>query len=247
MLENTHTMSSTQTATDNFERHLAGNSYPGRGIVLGRSTKNTWIQIYWIMGRSDNSRNRVLVEENGTLRTEAADPEKMDDPSLVIYTAMHRVKEQYIVTNGAQTDALFACLLQEGEFVDSLLPWSHEPDAPNFTPRISGCTDISEGSNWLSIIKANSSDGRSSEHHFFHYADIPEGFGYAITTYQGDGKPIPPYEGTPLLMPLQGDGEAIARTYWDALDRDNRIGLAVRTIEVDGSATIDVTNKLQRQ
>ena len=237
-------MSSTQNATENFERHLANNPYPGRGIVLGRSTKNTWIQIYWIMGRSENSRNRILVAEDETLRTEAADPKKMDDPSLVIYTAMHRVKEQYIVTNGAQTDALFACRFHAGEFVDSLLPWSHEPDAPNFTPRISGCTDLSEPGIWLSIITASSSDGRSSEHHFFHYADVPVGIGYGITTYQGDGKPIPPFEGTPLLMPLAGESDAIAHTYWEALDRDNRVGLAVRTIEVDGSATIDVTNKL---
>jgi len=238
-------MPSTQNATENFERHLVNNTYPGRGIVLGRSTKNTWIQVYWIMGRSESSRNRILVAEDGTLRTEAADPEKLlQDPSLVIYTAMHRVKEQYIVTNGAQTDALFACLFQDGEFVDSLLPWSHEPDAPNFTPRISGCTDLSEPGIWLSIIKASSADGRSSEHQFFHYSDVPEGFGYAITTYQGDGKPIPPFEGTPLLMPLEGDSDAIARTYWEALNHDNRVGLAVRTIEVDGSATIDVTNKL---
>ena len=166
-------MSSTQNATENFERHLANNPYPGRGIVLGRSTKNTWIQIYWIMGRSENSRKRTLVAEDGTLRTEAADPKKMDDPSLVIYTAMHRVKEQYIVTNGAQTDALFACLFQDGEFVDSLLPWSHEPDAPNFTPRISGCTDLSEPGIWLSIIKASSSDGRSSEPVSYTHLTLP--------------------------------------------------------------------------
>ncbi len=240
-------MSSTPIATDNFQRHLVDNPYPGRGIVLGRGANNTWIQIYWIMGRSDNSRNRVLVEEDGTLRTEAADPETMDDPSLVIYTAMHRVKDQYIVTNGAQTDALFACLLQEGEFVDSLLPWSHEPDAPNFTPRISGCTNLSDRDLWLSVIKANSSDGRSSEHQFFHYGDVPEGLGYGITTYQGDGKPLPPFAGTPLLMPLEGDSDAIARAYWDALNRENRIGLAVRTIDVDGSATIEVINRLEKK
>ena len=239
-------MSSAPTATGNFERHLANNPYPGRGIVLGRSTKNTCIQLYWIMGRSDNSRNRILVEERGTLRTEAADPEKLEDASLVIYTAMHRVKEQFILTNGAQTDALFACLLQEGEFVDTLLSWSHEPDAPNFTPRISGCTDSSEKHHWLSIIKASSTEGRSSERHFFHYADIPEGFGYAITTYQGDGKPLPPFSGTPLLMPLDGDSEAIAQTYWNALNRENRIALAVRTIEADGSASIEVINRFEK-
>jgi len=238
--------SSTWTASDNFERHLVGNPYPGRGIVLGRSTKNSWIQIYWIMGRSENSRNRVLVEESGFLRTEAATPEKLDDPSLVIYTAMLRVQEQFIVTNGAQTDALFACLMDDGEFVDTLLPWSHEPDAPNFTPRISGCTDFAEKRNWLSIIKASSPDGRASEHQFFHYGDIPEGFGRAITTYQGDGKPLPPFAGTPLLMPLEGDGEAIAQTYWNALNRDNRIALAVRTIEVDGSASVQVINRFKK-
>ena len=239
-------MSSAQTAADNFQRHLTDNPYPGRGIVLGRGARDTWIQIYWIMGRSDNSRNRVFVEDDGVVRTEAADPAKLADPSLVIYTAMRCVDEQFIVTNGTQTDAVYTALSEGRDFVAGLLPWAHEPDPPNNTPRISGCTDRAHERIWLSIIKASAADGRSSEHQFYHYTDVAAGFGYAITTYQGDGKPLPPFSGSPLLMPLAGDSDAIAGAYWDALDGENRVALAVRTIDVDGTATVRITNKLNQ-
>ena len=239
-------MPAAQTAADNFQRHLADNPYPGRGIVLGRGAQDTWVQIYWIMGRSDNSRNRVFVEDGGVVRTAAADPAKLEDPSLVIYTAMQRVDEQFVVTNGAQTDAIHTTLSEGRAFVDALLPWAHEPDAPNFTPRISGCTDRAHERIWLSVIRASTCDGRSSEHQFYHYADVPAGFGYCVTTYQGDGNPLPPFAGSPLLVPLSGDSDAIAGAYWDALDDENRVSLAVRTIDVDGSATVRITNKLSQ-
>lgn len=233
-----------ETARQNLLERLAENPYPGRGIVIGRNEEGQWIQVYWIMGRSANSRNRLFVYADEVLRTQAADPSKVADPSLIIYSAMRRLGGFFIVTNGAQTDGIYAGLQQDKPFADALLDWQHEPDAPNFTPRISGLIDQHRGAAWFSVIKASPFTADQSEHHFFHYAHIQPGYGYAITTYRGDGDPLPAFAGSPYLLPLQGDAAQIASRFWETLDADNKISLAVRQIDPQsGVASLEILNK----
>jgi IMP cyclohydrolase len=235
-----------ERAAQNLRERLAGNAYPGRGIVLGRSMGGEWVQVYWIMGRSANSRNRVLAWEDGVLRTRAANPSKMADPSLIVYSAMRASGRRYLVSNGAQTDALWAGMERGKGFVESLREWRHEPDAPHYTPRISGMIDLDREEAWLAIIRASPFGAGHSEQHFFRYQYVEPGYGYAITTYQGDGEPLPPFEGSPYLLTLEGEpGEAGARL-WEALDEDNRISLAVRCIDPAGEEVrVEIINKYQ--
>lgn len=232
-----------QTARANLARRLQGNPYPGRGIVVGRSDRGRWIQVYWIMGRSPNSRNRVFVLEGDTLRTEAADPSRVEDPSLIIYNAMRRLDQVFIVSNGAQTDAVYTGLAQGHSFVEALADWAHEPDAPNFTPRISAALELDSGQVWVSIIKA-APGSSASEQHFCRYVQVPVGVGYAVTTYTGDGSPLPAFEGTPYLLPLEGGAADIAAAYWRLLDAENRVSLAVRQIDATtGAVETEIVNK----
>ncbi len=200
---------------------------------MGRNTTGQWVQVYWIMGRSENSRNRIFTSADQVLRTEAADPSQVEDPSLIIYNAMREINHCFIVTNGSQTDVLHQGLEQGQTFEEALLTQAHEPDAPNFTPRISGCVDLRQRdvSVKFSLIKASPFDSAFPEHHFFHYQMIEGGYGYAVTTYQEDGNPLPSFEGSPFLVPLVGNAQQIATTYWEALNQANRISLAVKTID----------------
>jgi len=233
-----------ELATQNLQERLVENTYPGRGIVIGRSDQGKWIQTYWIMGRSAHSRNRLFACEDGILRTQAADPAKVADPSLIIYSAMRQTGGRFIVTNGVQTDAMYEGLEQGQSFAESLLGQKHEPDPPNCTPRISGLLDHPAGEVWLSVIKVSPFAADQSEHHFFRYAEIQPGYGYAVTTYKGDGDPLPSFEGSPYLLPLKGDAGGIATSLWEALDQDNKISLAVRQIDPDtGEATVEIVNK----
>ena len=233
-----------ELSAKNLQERLARNPYPGRGIVIGRNEQGQWTQVYWIMGRSANSRNRLFACEENILRTQAADPSKVDDPSLIIYNAMRQTEGNFIVTNGAQTDAIYAGLQQGQSFAESLLDWKHEPDAPNFTPRISGAVNRPAGEVWLSIIKVSPFDEEQSEHHFFRYADVQSGYGYAITTYQGDGDPLPSFEGSPYLLLLEGDAAQIAAHFWENLDEENKISLAVRQIDPQtGEERMEILNK----
>lgn len=237
-----------EVARANLEERLAANPYPGRGIVLGRSDRGLWIQVYWIMGRSEHSRNRIFVCEGDTVRTQAADASKVEDPSLIIYNAMRRLDSVYIATNGAQTDGLYEGMAQGKSFTESLEGWEHEPDAPNFTPRISTVLDLAGGAAWFSVIKASPFAPDASEHHFHRYIRIDPGCGYTVTTYTGDGKPLPSFAGPPYLTPLEGDAASIAERYWQALDSDNRIALAVREIDPDSSEhQTQVINKYEAQ
>ncbi len=222
---------------ENVRERIANNPYPGRGIVLGRGEDGAWIQVYWIMGRSDNSRNRIFVCEGDVVRTEAADPTKVEDPSLIIYNAMRTSGRRFVVSNGVQTDAIWAGLEAGGSFADSLNDWFHEPDAPNYTPRISGCTDLDTGVAWLSILKKSPFSEDASERHFFRFDAIPSGMGYAITTYSGDGNPLPSFTGSPYVLALPGSAEETAAHFWSHLDSDNKISLAVRRIDADSGAT----------
>ncbi len=217
-------------ARESFQSHLAENPYPGRGLVIGRSPYRNLVIVYWIMGRSPNSRNRVFVESHGVLRTEAADPSQVEEPSLIIYNAIRATAGGVVVTNGSHTDRICEGLENAVGIQDTLSSELHEPDGPNFTPRIAGFLDTSqaEASAMLALVRCSSFTSGRSEHHFYHYPLLQPGFGYGVTTYLSDGNPLPSFNGPPLLLPLEGNALEIASMYWNALDENNRVALAVR-------------------
>jgi len=223
-----------------FSRRLQQNRYPGRGLVLGRSEDgDAWLQLYWIMGRSANSRNRVFVADGATLRTEPFDASAVLDPSLVLYDAMLELPQVYLVSNGDQTRTLCDALRRGGSFEGALSTREREPDAPNFTPRISGMIDLRgpEPEFALSVLKANRADSARTDRHAFRPAPPAPGLGLGLTTYQGDGVPLPSFEGEPVLLPLAGPPEAVLARYWDALDGENRVSLALKRIPLRGGAS----------
>lgn len=242
-LNYTNTELTREIARQNFKNHIAENVYPGRGIVIGRNQKNSWIVIYWIMGRSSNSRNRIFRHENGILHTEAADPSLMEDPSLIIYNALRDVDDCVVVTNGSQTDTICEGFMQGESFYDSLHKEKHETDAPNFTPRISGMIERKKSSVTLAKISKSDFSAEQSVYHFYHYNEIGAGLGYCLTTYMGDGNPLPSFKGDTILLPLEGNAEQIAEIYWRALNQENRISLAVRELNVSGKNSLKIINR----
>jgi len=229
-----------EIAQQNFERHIRSNTYPGRGLVIGRSSvTDAWLQIYWIMGRSTHSQNRRFVVEGTSMRTEPVDPSLVEDPSRIIYEAMHELPGIYLVTNGNQTQTLIDTLQAGGTFDGALSTREREPDPPHYTPRISGmlCPDDPLGPIALSILKANVINSERTDRYTYRPAPPPPGLGYCLTTYMGDGSPLPSFTGDPLLLPCAGTAHVVLDTYWDALDEDNRVSLAVKEIPADGSAS----------
>ena len=226
---------------------LKGNAYPGRGILIGKSASgNQAVIAYFIMGRSENSRNRVFTQNGLDLRTEAFDESKLTDPSLIIYAPVRTLGNRTIVTNGDQTDTVYDCLKAGGTFEDALRTREFEPDAPNFTPRISGLAEISDGSlvYRLSILKSANGNGFSCERFFYEYAQPVNGEGRFIHTYKCDGSPIPSFEGEPVPIALSGDIDSFTNLLWDSLDRDNKVSLFVRYISLnDGSEETRIINK----
>lgn len=191
------------------------------------------------MGRSERSRNRVLAKEGTTLRTEPLDWDKVEDLSLIVYEAMLERGRQFLVSNGDQTRTLLEGLEAGRSPQDALAMREREPDAPNYTPRISGLLDLegNEPKVFLSLLKASRINPVNTDRCAF-YPHAPEaGFGFGLTTYLGDGNPLPSFEGDPLLMPLETGAETTLDRYWDALDKDNRIALAVKEISLDGRRT----------
>jgi hypothetical protein len=207
---------------------------------------DAWLQIYWIMGRSQNSRNRKFVIEGNSLKTEPVDLSKVEDPSLIIYEAMLELPDIYLVTNGDQTSTLYETLEKGGTFDEALGTREREPDAPNYTPRISAMVDLREGRPTvsLSVLKANAIDPQYTDRYTYRPAFPATGYGFCITTYMGDGNPLPSFEADPVLVPCEGSAENILHTYWDALNADNRISLAVKHIPVQGGpSTLIVKNR----
>jgi IMP cyclohydrolase len=235
-----------ETAQSNFEQRLSNNPYPGRGLVLGKSDENTWLIIYWIMGRSTNSRNRRFVVDGNTLRTEPVDLSLVADPSLIIYEAMLELPGIYLASNGDQTRTIYETIKNGGTIEEALATREREPDAPNFTPRISGMLSVKDSvvSMVLSILKANPIDPAHTDRYFYRPAVPQAGFGFGLTTYSGDGDPLPSFSGEPLLLPCKGKAEEILEQYWDALNTDNRISLAVKEILIsEGRSKILVQNR----
>ena len=224
---------------------LSTNAYPGRGIVLGLSADGkSAIAAYFIMGRSENSRNRVFTVTEDGIRTEAYDPSKMVDPSLIIYHPVRQVGDQLVVTNGDQTDTIRDFLVQGKSFGQALHTREFEPDGPNYTPRISGILNP-DGSFKLSILKSADGDP-SCCHRFFYTYDHPlAGEGRFIHTYMGDGNPLPSFEGEPERVVLDAaSAEELAEQMWAALNSDNKVSLFVRYIDLaSGEYTQVIKNK----
>lgn len=244
----TNTTTKWQTLADATVQRLQENSYPGRGIVIGLTPDATrYMQVYWIMGRSENSRNRVFIpENNGFLRTEARDPAKLTDPSLIIYYPLRHEGGAHIVTNGDQTDTIWEAIKSGGTFEGALGARTYEPDPPNFTPRISGIVDLNDAQNAykLSILKSNENDESQTKRQYFHYEQAIPGYGHFISTYVGDGNPLPSFAGEPQVAPLFDDEQQTARFYWEMLDADNKISLLVKSIRIsDGETTLTVVNR----
>lgn len=225
---------------------LRANTYPGRGIVLGKSADGKKAVIaYFIMGRSENSRNRIFVEEDGGLRTEAFDPAKLMDPSLVIYWPVRKFGAATIVTNGDQTDTVYEFLAAEKTFEEALRMRTFEPDPPILTPRISGLVH-KDGSYRLSILKSANGNADSAQRFFYEYPQPVAGEGHFIHTYLGDGDPVPSFEGEPEAVRIEGDIEAFTSLVWDHLNEANKVSLFVRFIDLtDGSEETRIVNKNQ--
>lgn len=220
---------------------LRNNPYPGRGIVLGKSADGKQaVAVYFIMGRSENSRNRIFTPTEDGIRTEARDPSKMTDPSLIIYHPVRKVGNELIVTNGDQTDTVRDYLLEGRTFAGALKSRAFEPDAPNYTPRISGLLSPN-GSFQLSILKSAEGNPDCCCRYFYHYDAPLPGEGRFLHTYLGDGNPLPSFAGDPERVALDaGTPEELAEQVWEALNPENKVSLFVRFVDLSDGSHRDV-------
>ena len=230
-----------------LEQELKQNAYPGRGIVIGQSANGKYaVTAYFIMGRSENSRNRVFVEDGDGIRTQAFDPSKLSDPSLIIYAPVRVLGNKTIVTNGDQTDTIYELMDKQMTFEQALRTREFEPDAPNYTPRISGIMHVDQGnySYAMSILKSNNGNGASCNRYTFAYQQPVAGEGHFIHTYQCDGDPLPSFEGEPKLVEVLDNMEEFADLLWNSLNEENKVSLFVRYIDIEtGNYETKIVNK----
>lgn len=230
---------------------LKENSYPGRGIVIGRSEDGKKaVTAYFIMGRSVNSRNRVFVEDGEGIRTQAYDPALLSDPSLIIYAPVRVLGNKTIVTNGDQTDTIYEGMDRQQTFEQSLRVREFEPDEPNYTPRISGIMHIENGRyNYaMSILKSSNGNPESCSRYTFAYENPAAGEGRFIHTYMQDGNPLPSFEGEPEWIDVCGDIDEFTDMVWSSLNEDNKVSLFVRYIDIEtGSYETRIVNKNERK
>lgn len=227
--------------------YLAAKEYPGRGIILGKSDDNRAVFAYFIMGRSTNSRNRVFEVSNDDIKTKAFDESLLSDPSLIIYSPVRVLGKKIIVTNGDQTDTIYEYLKDKKTFEDALYTRTFEPDAPNFTPRISGLIDIESGLKLkLSILKSDEGDESQSLRFFYNYDNPKPGEGFLIHTYKENSDPLKSFEGEPVKVSLKGSIDEFCNSLWNSLNTDNKISLAVRYIDMTtGKYEQIIKNKLE--
>ena len=227
--------------------YLAAKEYPGRGIILGKSEDNRAVFAYFIMGRSTNSRNRVFEVSNDDIRTKAFDESLLSDPSLIIYSPVRVLGKKIIVTNGDQTDTIYEYLKDKKTFEDALYTRTFEPDAPNFTPRISGLIDIESGFKLkLSILKSDEGDDSQALRFFYNYDNPKPGEGFLIHTYKENSDPLKSFEGEPIKVSLKGSIDEFSDSLWNSLNTDNKISLAVRYIDMaTGKYEQIIKNKLE--
>lgn len=231
----------------NLEQELQENAYPGRGIVIGKSPDGTKaVTAYFIMGRSENSRNRIFAEEGEGIRTQAFDESKLTDPSLIIYAPVRVLGNKTIVTNGDQTDTIYEGMDRQLTFEQSLRQREFEPDAPNYTPRISGIMHVENGKyNYaMSILKSSDGDPSGCNRYTFAYENPKAGEGHFIHTYMHDGDPLPSFEGEPKRIAVPDDIEEFTKLLWNSLNEENKVSLFVRYIDIEtGAHETTITNK----
>ncbi len=228
----------------NIYEDLKNNEYPGRGIVLGKSKNGKYaVAAYFIMGRSTNSRNRIFVEDGDGIRTQAFDESKLEDPSLIIYAPVRVLGNKTIVTNGDQTDTIYELMNQQLTFEQALRTREFEPDAPNYTPRISGIIKTGEKDfNYaLSILKSADGDPSSCRRYTFSYKSPIAGQGHFIHTYMHDGNPLPSFSGEPKQVEIPDSIDEFADGLWEALNEDNKVSLFVRYIDIE---TKEISNRI---
>ena len=232
-----------------IEQELKENAYPGRGIIIGKSADGTKaVTAYFIMGRSENSRNRVFVEDGEGIRTQAFDPSKLVDPSLIIYAPVRVLGNNTIVTNGDQTDTVYEGLEKGLTFEQSLRSRQFEPDEPNCTPRISGLLHLADGEFHyaMSILKSNNGNPKSNNRYTYTYENPIAGEGRFIHTYMHDGNPLPSFEGEPKWISIPDDMNAFTDALWNSLNEENKVSLFVRYIDIaTGEYETKIINKNQ--
>lgn len=231
----------------NIAQELQNNAYPGRGIIIGRTPDGKQaVSAYFIMGRSVNSRNRVFVTEGDGIRTEAFDPSKLVDPSLIIYAPVRVLGDKTIVTNGDQTDTIYDGMAEGKTFEQSLRCREFEPDGPNYTPRISGLMEIADGkySYQMSILKSNNGNPDACNRYTYSYENPIAGEGRFIHTYMSDGNPLPSFEGEPKWIRIEGTIDEFTDMLWSSLNEDNKVSLFVRYIDIaTGACETRIINK----
>lgn len=232
-----------------IEQELKGNAYPGRGIIIGKSEDGTKaVTAYFIMGRSENSRNRIFVEDGEGIRTQAFDPSKLTDPSLIIYAPVRVLGNKTIVTNGDQTDTIYEGMDHQMTFEQSLRFREFEPDVPNYTPRISGIMHVEHGvyNYAMSILKSDNGNSDSCLRYTFAYENPQAGEGRFIHTYQCDGNPLPSFVGEPKKIAISGEIDAFTDLLWNSLNEENKVSLFVRYIDIaSGAYETRIVNKNQ--
>ena len=230
-----------------IEEELRNNSYPGRGIIIGRTPDGKKaVTAYFIMGRSENSRNRIFVEDGEGIRTQAFDPSKLTDPSLIIYAPVRVLGNKTIVTNGDQTDTIYEGMDKQLTFEQSLRSREFEPDGPNYTPRISGIMHIENGiyNFAMSILKSDNGRPEGCGRYTFAYENPSVGEGRFIHTYMCDGDPLPSFEGEPKRIGIPDDMEEFAQLLWNSLNEENKVSLFVRYIDIEtGNYETKIINK----
>ncbi|MBP5198839.1 MAG: IMP cyclohydrolase [Lachnospiraceae bacterium] len=231
----------------NLSKELSNNAYPGRGIVIGTDKTGKYaVTAYFIMGRSVNSRNRIFAVEGEGIRTEAFDPSKLEDPSLIIYAPVRVLGNNTIVTNGDQTDTVYDGLSKGLTFEQSLRSREFEPDGPNYTPRISGLMHV-EGGKFdfaMSILKSNNGDPSCCNRYTYTYDNPKAGEGRFIHTYMHDGNPLPSFEGEPKVVEIEGNIDEFTNAVWTSLNEDNKVSLFVRFIDIaTGKYETRIVNK----
>ncbi len=230
---------------NNMADYLSGNEYPGRGVLLGKSPEGKAVFAYFIMGRSENSRNRIFVEEGKDVMIHPFDASKVEDPSLIIYAPVRVVGKDVIVTNGDQTDTVRDHLKDGGNFYTALQTRCFEPDGPNWTPRISGILHLGEEDFGyeLSILKSRDLEGEACSRYYYTYT-AKAGLGHLIHTYEENGNPIPTFQGEPRRMEVPSDIDAFTKTIWENLNENNKISLYVRYMDcVTGECESRMINK----
>ena len=245
-LKYTNTKLIQELAEKNFKKHISENIYPGRGIVIGRNLNNSLVFIFWIMGRSSNSKNRIIKNENGILRTEVADNTKIENKNFIIYNIMRDIEDKIVITNGDHTDIICEELIRGKDFFSILKTEKHENDNPNFTPRISGLFELSDSKMSLAKICRSDFSSECSSYHFSHYNKLKSGYGYCLTTYMSDGQPPPSFTGDPILLPIKGNANEIAKTYWENLNSENKVSLFTRELKSSGEDNVIIINRFNK-